>query len=186
MDQCFLLWPNQKTLCCLILPHTHTHTTSFRKLVLQYKIQWEWKASLINYNSTAVNSVNYLSYREILGFPGGSDGKESTCKVGDLGLIPGLGRCPWRRERRPTPVFLPGEFHGQRSLAGYSPWSCKELDMTEWLSLTHSLTHSEILLWTSSLLLTYPRQPLTTSHPPFLYVRPTALPMTLIRRSWPQ
>jgi len=38
---------------------------------------------------------------------------------------------PWRREWQPTPVFLPGEFHGQRSLAGYSPWICKELDMTE-------------------------------------------------------
>ena len=47
---------------------------------------------------------------------------------------------PWRRERLPTPVFLPGEFHGQRSLAGYSPWSCKELDMTDFHSLTHLLT----------------------------------------------
>ena len=35
------------------------------------------------------------------------------------------------KERAPTPVFLPGEFHGQRSLAGYNPWGCKELDMTE-------------------------------------------------------
>ena len=40
---------------------------------------------------------------------------------GDLGLIPGSGRFPWRREWLPSPVFLPGEFHGQRSLAGYSP-----------------------------------------------------------------
>ena len=38
---------------------------------------------------------------------------------------------PWRREWLPTPVFLPGESHGQRSLAGYSPWSHKESDMTE-------------------------------------------------------
>jgi len=37
----------------------------------------------------------------------------------------------WRREWLPTPVFLPGEFHGQRNLAGYSPWSCKELDISE-------------------------------------------------------
>ena len=41
----------------------------------------------------------------------------------------------------PTPVFLPGEFHGQRSLAGYSPWGCKELDTTEKLSI-HTPTHS--------------------------------------------
>ena len=40
-------------------------------------------------------------------------------------------KIPWRRERLPTPVFLPGEFRGQRSLEGYSPWSCKELDTTE-------------------------------------------------------
>ena len=38
---------------------------------------------------------------------------------------------PWRREWQPTPVFLPGEFHGQRSLVGYSPWGHKELDSTE-------------------------------------------------------
>ena len=42
---------------------------------------------------------------------------------------------PWRRERLPTPVFLPGEFHGQRSLAGYSQSAQEELDMTEWLTL---------------------------------------------------
>ena len=41
----------------------------------------------------------------------------------------------WRRKWQPTPVFLPGEFHGQRSLAGYSPWGHKELDVTEQLSL---------------------------------------------------
>ena len=47
-------------------------------------------------------------------------------------------KSPWRRAWQPTPVFLPGEFHGQRSLAGYSPWGCKELDTTEQLLLTHS------------------------------------------------
>ena len=41
-------------------------------------------------------------------------------------------KIPWRRERQPTPVFLHGEFHEQRSLAGYSPWGRKELDTTEW------------------------------------------------------
>ena len=40
-------------------------------------------------------------------------------------------KIPWRRARQPIPVFLPGESHGQRSLAGYSPWGCKESDMTE-------------------------------------------------------
>ena len=49
----------------------------------------------------------------------------------NLGLIPGSGRFPWRRAWQPTPVFWPGEFHGQRSLAGYSPWGHTELDTTE-------------------------------------------------------
>ena len=51
--------------------------------------------------------------------PGSSGGKESTCNIVDPDLIPGLGKIPWRREWQPTPVFLSGEFHGQRSLAGY-------------------------------------------------------------------
>ena len=67
-----------------------------------------------------------------LDFLGGSAGKESACNAQDLGLIPGLGRVPRRMERLPTPiVFWPGEFHGL-----YRPWSRKESDMTERLSLT--------------------------------------------------
>ena len=49
----------------------------------------------------------------------------------DTDLIPGLGRSPQRRKWQPTPVFLPGEAHGQRGLVGYSPWGCKEVDTTE-------------------------------------------------------
>ena len=48
---------------------------------------------------------------------------------------PWIRKIPWRREWLPTPVFLPGEFHGQRSLAGYSPWGPKESDTTKWLTL---------------------------------------------------
>ena len=59
---------------------------------------------------------------DTLGFPGGSDGKESAYNVGDPGSIPGLGRSPGEgNEWQPTPGFLPGESHGQRRLAGYSP-----------------------------------------------------------------
>ena len=64
-----------------------------------------------------------------MGFPGGLSGKESTCNAGDLGSI--LGKIPWRRERLPTPVLWPGEFHGL-----YSPWGRKESDMTKRLSLS--------------------------------------------------
>ena len=87
------------------------------------------------------------------GFPGGSDSKESTCNAGDLGLIPGSGNIPWRREWQPTPVFLPGEFHGQRSLVGYSPWVHKESDTAEWLTLSlwdlykHPISHQTFFSW---------------------------------------
>ena len=50
----------------------------------------------------------------------GSDGKESASNAGDLGSIPGSGKSLWRQEWQPTPVFLPGKSHGQRSLVGYS------------------------------------------------------------------
>ena len=70
-----------------------------------------------------------------MGF-GGSDSKESACNAGDPGSNPWTGKIPWRRKWQPTPVFLPREFHGQRSLAGHSPWDHKELDMTEQLTLS--------------------------------------------------
>ena len=67
------------------------------------------------------------------GFPRGSYGKESTCNVGDLGLIPGLGRSPG--EEKDYPLQYSGlENSKERGLAGYSPWGCKESDMTEQLS----------------------------------------------------
>ena len=58
------------------------------------------------------------------------------------GFDPWVGKIPWRREWQRTPVFLPEEFHGQRSLAGYSPWGHKESDTTEQLTHTHTKFHS--------------------------------------------
>ena len=49
---------------------------------------------------------------------------------------PWVWKMPWRRQWQPTPVFLPGEFHGERSLVGYSSWGCKESDTTEQLTLS--------------------------------------------------
>ena len=51
-----------------------------------------------------------------------------------------MGKIPWRRKWQPTPVFLPGESHGQRSLVGYSPWGCKELNTAEQPTQTHTCT----------------------------------------------
>ena len=67
-------------------------------------------------------------------------GKESTCQCGRhrrRGLHPWVGKNPWRRAWQPIPVFLPGESYGQRGLAGYSPWGCKESDTTEATQLAH-------------------------------------------------
>ena len=52
------------------------------------------------------------------------------------GFDPWVRQFPWKREWLPTLVFLPGEFHGQRSLANYSPWGQKESDMTEQLTFS--------------------------------------------------
>ena len=52
------------------------------------------------------------------GFPGGSDGKESACNAARPGFNSWVRKIPWRGEEQPTPVFLPGEFYGQRSLVG--------------------------------------------------------------------
>ena len=70
----------------------------------------------------------------MLGFPGGAEVKNPPASAKDVGSVPGLGRFPWNRKWQPTLVFLPGKFHGQRSLVGYSPWGHKELDATELLS----------------------------------------------------
>ena len=74
-----------------------------------------------------------------MGFPVGASGKEPTCqcrRYKRLNFEPWLRKIPWRRAWQPTPVFLPGKSHGQRSLTGYSSWGCKELDTTERLHFT--------------------------------------------------
>ena len=80
-----------------------------------------------------------------MGFPGGPDGKESACNVGDLGSNPGLGRSPGVGHGNPLQYSCLENPHGQRSLAGYSPWSHKESATTERLSTAehaHAHTHT--------------------------------------------
>ena len=67
----------------------------------------------------------------VWGFPGGSDGKEFDCCVGEQRLIPGSGRSSGEGHGYPLQYSLPGEFHGPRSLVGFSPWDHKESDTTE-------------------------------------------------------
>ena len=70
----------------------------------------------------------------IIGLPRWLNAKESACQHRRLRFYPWVGKIPWRRKWQPTPVFLPGESHGRRSLVGYSPRGRKELDTTECLN----------------------------------------------------
>ena len=83
--------------------------------------------------------VNFIKVDITLGFPAGTSGKEPTCQCRRHKrhrFDPWIGKIPWRRAWQPTPVFWPGESHGQRSLAEYSPWGCQELNTTEQLTLS--------------------------------------------------
>ena len=82
---------------------------------------------------TEYSSLFYTS-----GFPGGASGKELACQCRRLKRYwfdPWVRKIPWRRAWQPTPLFLRGESHGQRSLVGYSPWGHKVPNTTEWLTL---------------------------------------------------
>ena len=70
----------------------------------------------------------------VQGFPGGSDGKESACNVGDPGLIPGSGKFPGEGNGNPLQHSCLKNPHGQKSQAGCSLHGCNESDMSEWLS----------------------------------------------------
>ena len=75
--------------------------------------------------------------RHLMGFPGNSAGKKSTCNAGDLGSIPGLGRSPGGGHGNPLQYSCLENPQGQRSLVGYSPWGHKESDITEQLSTAY-------------------------------------------------
>ena len=84
------------------------------------------------------------NYEAIVGFPGDASTKESSCHSRGckrLRFDPWVRKIPWRRNWKPTPVFLAGKLHGQRSLAGYSPQGHKEEDTTE-QEHTHTNTHT--------------------------------------------
>ena len=92
------------------------------------RIGHDW-ATKLNWTELFLKLFSHLGYYTMLsrvscarvGFPGGLEGKECACNAGDTGSIPGSGRSPGVRNGNPTPVFLPGKFHGQRSFMGSSP-----------------------------------------------------------------
>ena len=74
---------------------------------------------------------NLISGSSALSFPGGSDGKRVCMQCGRPGFNPWVRKISWRRKWQPTPILLPGKFHGLRSLISYSSWCHKESDTTE-------------------------------------------------------
>ena len=83
----------------------------------------------------------WATHSSILGLPSWLSWLRICPQCGRPEFDPWVGKIPWRRERLPTPVFWPGEFHGL-----YSPWDCKESDMTERLSLSLS-SHEQVRNW---------------------------------------
>ena len=78
--------------------------------------------------------MSELGEHTLGGFPGGARGEEPACQCRRRkrpGFEPWVGKIAQSRARQPTPAFLPGESHGQKGLAGYSPWGHKESETTE-------------------------------------------------------
>ena len=106
---------------------------------------WAWSLAIAfsaYVMSPLINSTQYHHFRHWsenasknrLGFPGVSSSKDPACQCWRHKrhwFHPWVMKIPWRRAWQPSPIFLPGEFHGQRSLAGYSPWGHKDSDVTK-------------------------------------------------------
>ena len=102
----------------------------FQLVVAQPAQEWAWALSLCIQHASILSIIIIWLLVYALGSPGGSVIKNLSANAGDAGSIPELGRSPGEGKWQSTPVFLPGKFHGQRSLAGYSPWGHKDSDTT--------------------------------------------------------
>ena len=103
-----------------------------KAIILQLKKKKKKKKNLVNLQSLSKTLLTLLPHTAFFpdlnknySFPGGSDSKESTCNEGDLGSIPGLGRSLGGGHGNPLQYSCLENPHGQKSLAGYSPWGCK-------------------------------------------------------------
>ena len=113
---------NQKRYSTWLLPYTSGHYIIV-PLVSNDKLNFHQN---VNYKWVLAKGICHLPLQG-MGFPGSSAGKEFTCmQCTRPRFDPWVGNIPWRRDRLPTPVFWPGQFHGL-----YSPWGRKELDMIE-------------------------------------------------------
>ena len=118
-----------------------------QRLARSFSLQC-WSQHLLSHNSWPFRMLGLPRFphwgwylfaisRIVAGLPRWHHGEESTCqdkRCNRHGFYLWVGKIPWRRKWQPTPGFLPGESHGQRSLKGYSPWGRKESHSTDWLS----------------------------------------------------
>ena len=84
-------------------------------------------STFVKVQSIFIIDVLSIPHRVCEGFPGGSVVKNLSANAADTSFNPWVGKIPWRRKWQPTPVFLPGKSHEQRSLADYNPWGCKRV-----------------------------------------------------------
>ena len=136
------LWPAN-----LLRPNDTKWMQTYEQALLRFTESHLLEESYIRNVSKNWHTSKHLWFTINWSFPGGARGKEHTCQCRqckrhrsnplsredtlEKGVATHSSILAWRRVWQPTPVFLPGEFHGQRSLQGYSPWVHHESDMTE-------------------------------------------------------
>ena len=126
---------SQINVCEALPAYLNLCLPDFRALLVSPLPGWgTWCSEKPSYQPGVAQLRNpgfFATSAHTLGLPRWHSGKESACQHGRCGFDPWIRKILWRRKWQPSPVFLPGKFRGQRSLAGYSPWGCTELDRTE-------------------------------------------------------
>ena len=131
--------------CFLFNPFRTLHPLWNESLYWHHRIPWYWRESCREecghfpglpkrtdrHDPLEDHEMNLVGCDHLKGLPRWFSGKESACQCRRRRFDPWVRKIPWRRKWQSTPVFLPGESRGQRSLAGYSPWGDKESDITE-------------------------------------------------------
>ena len=115
--------------------HCYPHVSFFPSLnVIVWPYNNDWRTTVHEVVKSQTQLSMMMIYRRawsLTALPWWLSSKESACQCWRCGFNSWFGKIPWRRKWHPTPVFLPRKSHGQRSLAGCSPWGRKESDRTE-------------------------------------------------------
>ena len=131
------IWRSGKISVVYLIEKSQNVQKKKKKIIISYCCQknkkWPSAESYMSSRTISLTSVIIFLVTCIIdwmGYPGASAVKNLACRCRRHGFDPWVGRISWRRIWQPTPVFLPGKSHGQRSLVGYSPWGCTESNMT--------------------------------------------------------